>query len=104
MKEPHEEGVASHSTPSFAPSIVRCPVKRKQGMDGLGIELRKIAIGMPTLSSKRKATWSGAIARVPGRSRVVVDPMQVQKLHAREPGDLGGACGELHDRPAGEGK
>src|SRR5215475_10107221 len=63
-------------------------------MDGLGIQLRKIAIGTPTLSSKRKATWSGAIARAPDQSRVVVDPRHVQKLHAREPGDLGDACGD----------
>jgi hypothetical protein len=31
MKEPHEEGVASHSAPSFVLSTARCPVKRKQG-------------------------------------------------------------------------
>jgi len=94
MKKPHEEGIASHSAPSFAPSTARCQVKRKQGHGWASIELRKIAIGMPTLSSKRKATRSGAIARVSDRSRVVVDPRHVQKLYAREPGDLGGACSD----------
>src|SRR5690349_9584959 len=72
-------------------------------MGGLGIELRKIAIGTPTLSSKRKAAWPGTLARVPGWSRVVVDPTHVQKLHAREPGDLGGAWREPRGRPVGEG-
>jgi len=93
MKEPHEEGVASHSAPSFAPGTARCQVKRKQGYGWAGCRASKIAIEMPTLSSKRKATRPGAIARVPDRSRVVVDPRHVQQLHAREPGDLGDACG-----------
>src|SRR5690242_19209028 len=31
MKDPYEEGVASHSAPSFALSTVRRLVKRKQG-------------------------------------------------------------------------
>jgi len=31
MKEPHEQGVAIHSTPSFALGAVKCSVKRKQG-------------------------------------------------------------------------
>jgi hypothetical protein len=56
MKVPYEKGVAIRSAPSFALGAVKFPAKRKQGIGGLGIELRKIAIGMPTLSSKRKAT------------------------------------------------
>ena len=89
MKEPYEKGIAIHSAPSFAVGAVKPPLKRKQGKDGLGIELRKIAIGTPTLSSKRKAMRAGAQTQVPARSCVVVDPMHVWKLHAREPGDLG---------------
>ena len=58
---------------------------------GWDIELRKTPIGTPTLSSKRKAIWPGAIARAPGQSCVVVDPKHVWKLHAREPGYLRGA-------------
>jgi hypothetical protein len=46
MKEPYEKGIANHSAPIFAANIARCSVKRKQGMDGLGIELRKITIGV----------------------------------------------------------
>lgn len=104
MNEPHEEGIASHLAPSFARGTARCPVKRKQGHGWAGYRASKKAIGMPTLSTKRKATRPGAIARVPDRSRVVVDPTHVQKLLAREPGDLGGACGVSHYRPVGEGK
>jgi hypothetical protein len=49
MKEPYEKGVAIHLAPSFALVVARRPVKRKQGIDGLGIELRKSAIRVPTL-------------------------------------------------------
>src|ERR1035437_1682622 len=49
MKESYEEGVANHSAPSFAYCTVRCTAKRKQGIGGLGIELRKDAIRTPTL-------------------------------------------------------
>ena len=49
MKEPYEKGVAIHSAPSFALGTVKFSVKRKQGLGGLGIELRKLAIGVPTL-------------------------------------------------------
>src|SRR5664280_204053 len=50
MKESYEEGVANHSAPSFAYCTVRCTAKRKQGIGGLGIELRKDAIRTPTQS------------------------------------------------------
>jgi len=49
MKEPYEKGLANRSAPSFAPCSVRSKAKRKQGIGGLGIELRKFAIRMPTL-------------------------------------------------------
>ena len=48
MKEPYEKGLANRSAPSFAPCSVRSKAKRKQGMGGLGIELRKDAIRMLT--------------------------------------------------------
>ena len=48
MKEPYEKGLANRSSPSFAPCSVRGKAKRKQGIGGLGIELRKDAIGMLT--------------------------------------------------------
>ena len=35
-KNPYEKGLANHSAPSFAPRIVRCSAKRKQGIGGLG--------------------------------------------------------------------
>src|SRR6266851_715743 len=48
MKEPYEKGLANRSAPSFAPRSVRGEAKRKQGIGGLGIELRKDAIRMLT--------------------------------------------------------
>ena len=91
MKEPHEKGVAIRSAPSFALGTAKCPVKRNRGKDGLGIELRKFAIRAPTPSPLRKATRPAALSRGTGRPCVVVDPMHVWKLYAREPGDLGDA-------------
>ena len=41
MKEPHEEGVASHSTPSFALRTARCAVRRKQGHRWAGYRASK---------------------------------------------------------------
>src|SRR5260370_2831875 len=42
MKEPHEEGVAIHSAPSFALVAARFPVKRKQGHRWAGYRASKI--------------------------------------------------------------
>ena len=41
MKEPHEEGVAIHSAPSFALAAARFPVKRKQGHRWAGYRASK---------------------------------------------------------------
>src|SRR5713226_5092373 len=41
MKEPHEEGVAIHSAPSFALGAVRRPAKRKQGHRWAGYRASK---------------------------------------------------------------
>jgi hypothetical protein len=41
MKEPYEKGVANHSAPSFAPGIVRCMAKRKQGHRRAGYRASK---------------------------------------------------------------
>ena len=41
MKEPYEKGVAIRSAPSFALGIARYPVKRKQGIGGVGIRASK---------------------------------------------------------------
>jgi hypothetical protein len=41
MKEPHEEGLASHSAPSFALGIARCRMKRKQGYGWAGYPASK---------------------------------------------------------------
>ena len=104
MKEPHEEGLASHSAPSFAPSTARYPVKRKQGHR---------RVGYP--ASKNCNRDADAVVKAEGntvrRDNASAWPVlrglrtwHVGTLFAREPGDLGGACSEPHDRPAGEGK
>jgi hypothetical protein len=41
MQEPYEQGVANHSAPSFAVSIARCPLKRKQGYRWAGYRASK---------------------------------------------------------------
>ena len=41
MKAPYEEGVANHSTPSFAVGIARCLMKRKQGHRWAGYRASK---------------------------------------------------------------
>ena len=41
MKEPYEEGVANHSTLSFAVGIARCLLKRKQGHRWAGYRASK---------------------------------------------------------------
>ena len=104
MKEPHEEGVASHSAPSFAPGTARCLVKRKQGYGWAGYAASKKSNRDADAVDKAEGNTARSDRRVPDRSRVVVDPRHVQKLRAREPGDLGGACGVSHRRPVGEGK
>src|SRR5271167_2943788 len=58
MKESYEEGVANHSAPSFAHCTVRCTAKHKQGIGGLGIELRKLEIRMLTLSRSAESYTS----------------------------------------------
>src|SRR5450755_2755453 len=62
MKEPHEKGVAIRSAPSFAPGVAKCPAKRKQGRDGLGIELRKSAIRVPTLSVQAEGNMTSNVS------------------------------------------
>jgi len=49
MKEPYEKGLANRSAPSFAPRSVRGEAKRKQGIGGLGIELRHVQKGKKRL-------------------------------------------------------
>lgn len=88
MKELHAEGVATHSDPES------CVGAR----EGVGEALTGARIGR-VLSRENaspgcrhgyerwKATRSGALTRVPGRSRAVGDPSHVRNLFAREPGD-----------------
>ena len=42
MKEPYEEGLASHLGPESCADTVRDSVKRRQGLGGVGIQLRYI--------------------------------------------------------------
>jgi hypothetical protein len=75
--------------------------KRKQGIGGVGIQLRKDPSGRQRPQNWRLATRTGAIARVSARSGVVVDPRHTYKLHAREPGDLGNTCRQTRQQVGG---
>jgi len=102
MKIPHEKGVANHSAPNFARCVARHVVKRKGGEEvGWVLSSEKLQSGRRRCQTVRKATGTGAVARVPGRSCVVEDPRHASILSAREPGDLVDA-GAV-SRPTGEG-
>src|ERR1039457_7022365 len=58
-KNPYEKGVAIRSAPSFAECTVRCIAKRKQGIGGLGIELRKLGIRTLTLLRSAEGNMGG---------------------------------------------
>ena len=87
---------------SFA-ATARCPVKHKQGIDGLGIQLRKIvnldadAVVMAEGNTVRRD--SASFYSVPRIRR----PHARLETPAREPGDLGDACRAIFRRTAGEG-
>ena len=102
MKIPHEKGVANHSAPNFARCVARHVVKRKGGEEvGWVLSSEKLQSGRRRCQTVRKATGTGEVARVPGRSCVVEDPRHASILTAREPGDLVDACAV--SRPTGEG-
>src|SRR5579872_2222412 len=89
MKIPHEKGVANHSALNFARGVARHSVKRKGGEEvGWVWSFEKNRSGRRRCRTVRKATWPGAVSRVPGQSCVVVDPRHASILSAREPGDL----------------
>src|SRR5580704_4549953 len=90
MKESYRKGVANH------PGLESCACRREavgesvdRGIGGPGIELRKTNTGRRPCGQKGKATRPAPKARAVGRPCVVVDPEHAEKLHAREPGDLG---------------
>jgi len=75
MENSYEEGVAIHSAPSFALGTARCTAKRKQGNRRGGLlSSEKMQSGRRRFCNARKATWTGAIVRVPAQSGVVEDP------------------------------
>ncbi len=91
MEDPYEKGVAIHSAPNFARCVARHAVKRKTGEEaGWVLSSEKHQSGRRRCQTVRKATRTGAVARVPERSCVVEDPRHVSILSAREPGDLPG--------------
>ena len=90
MKESYRKGVANH------PGLESCVAPSRgggrsvdRGIGGPGIELRKTNSGRRPCGQKGKATRPVARTRAAGRPCVVVDPGHAEKLHAREPGDLG---------------
>ena len=91
MQEPCEKGVVNHSAPSFAAGAVKPPLKRKQGNRWAGYRASKSCNRDADAVIKAEGDTDRGENASSGRSRVVVDPTHVWKLHAREPGDLGGA-------------
>jgi len=49
MKEPYEKGPAIRSAPESCADTVRDSVKRRQGIGGVGIQLRKHTTRTPSL-------------------------------------------------------
>ena len=99
MKDPYEKGVAIHSAPNFARCVARHTVKRRGGEEvGWVLSSEKLQSGRRRCHTVRKATWTGAVARVPGRSCVVEDPRHASILSAREPGDLHDVPGDRDRR------
>ena len=88
MRRPDIEGVATHGGPE---SCVGVPRGRGEALTGVragrAIEPRNQRFGVPTLSTRRKATSPAALARAVGGPRAVREPVHVRNPHAREPGD-----------------
>jgi hypothetical protein len=68
VKEPREKGLANRSAPSFAPRSVRGEAKRKPGIGGLGIELRRDGIRMLTPYTGAESHIDGNDSAFPGQS------------------------------------
>ena len=103
MKIPHEKGVANHSAPNFARYVARPDAKRRGGEEaGWVWSSEKIQSGRRRYQTVRKAMWTGAVARVPGRSCVVADPRHASIVSAPEPGDLLGVPEERDRRAKAE--
>jgi hypothetical protein len=85
VKVPNSKGIANHA------GLESCVRKRREAHhealtgERVGQQLsreRKIWFGVPTLSSRRKATRVGALVRVSAWPRVVVEPgMHVRSLY-----------------------
>ena len=88
MEELYVEGLATHGGPE---SCVDVPRGRGEALTGAragrAIEPRNQYSGVPTLSTRWKATLPAALARAAGGPRAVGEPGHVRNLHAREPGE-----------------
>ena len=89
MKVSYDEDLANHIDPES------CVCSRKAAGEALTVEStgqvlsreRGFASGCRRRQHARKATWATSISQDVFRPRVVVDPVHVRKLLAREPGD-----------------
>jgi len=85
VKVPNSKGIANHTVPESC--VRRRREAHHEALTGVRVgqplsRERKILSEAPTLSSWRKATRVGTLARVPAWSRVVGDPgMHVRSLH-----------------------
>src|SRR5512140_2656413 len=102
MKESYREGVANRPGPDHARVSRGALEALDRGICRLGIELRDKCSGVPTPSSRSEGnTRAGRKREAWTRPRGDEGPMQLEELHAREPGDLVTARGS-YSGPEGE--
>ena len=88
MRVSSSEGLANHTVPESCVGPREGDGEALTGVRiGWVLSRENTTPGTPTLCIERKATWTGASSRAPGRPGAVVDP-HVRTLLAREPGDL----------------
>jgi hypothetical protein len=87
MKELYIEELAIHGDPEPRVGTREDAGEALAGVHvGRAIEPRNGShSGVPTLSERRKATLSAALARAVGGPRAVEEPVHAWSLHAREP-------------------
>lgn len=88
MKELHAEGLAPHSDPESCVGVRKGDGEALTGARiGRVLSRENAGLGCRHGNIRWKATRTGTLSQVLGRSRAVGDPSHVRNLSAREPGD-----------------
>jgi hypothetical protein len=97
MEELCAEGLATHGGPE---SCVAFPQGAWRSVDRgtcrPGYRAAKSESGVPTLSTRRKATSLVVLSRAASGLRAVIEPGHARNLRAREPGEPVPACAADH--------